>query len=139
MILQEILQISGNLPSKLALMYYDYDSSSLKEINESSVSLALYPYESTVRRFFLCGDFIQDKTCSISCSVNSTMAYEVKILAGIKEPSIVDFNGAVSTVQVDQTTCEFAYLNAIPVDIFIESFTRSEYSVSLEIKLYVDL
>ena len=133
------LPITGTLPNGLGLMYLDQATETLMEITPETMYLAVYPYEQTSRRFYLCGDILFTK-CIISLTVDidsvHTSDYTVKILAGqTSTPSISSFVNATNTVTTSYSLTNPIYSNAIPIDIFLVSNLRTESVAALSINI----
>ena len=132
------IPITGTLSAGLGLMYLDPISETLKEIDVTSMYIPVYPFESVVRRFYLCGDALfLDSVIIIKVSVDTAHQddYDVKILAGQENPRLSDFDTADNKCVTSYGNINNYFANAIPVDILLSSNLRSESAAQLNINI----
>ena len=103
----------------LALTEFDTESESLVEITNESLIIAVPAKRFTIKRFYLIGEMLYNNTISVQVSTGS-VSYIAKLLLGSKEfPRYSDF--IESEVSSTYDTSNFKFLNALPVDVLIES------------------
>ena len=132
------IPISGTIDSGLALMYIDPLTESLKEIDTNHMFISCYPYESVIRRFYLCGDILST-TANITVTANMDSIHEddytVQVLMGMTNPRRSDFSDASNSFTTSYGTSADYFANAIAVDILLTSNLRSESTSSLIITI----
>lgn len=129
--------IEGSIDNGLGLMYFNPQLETLIEVSDASLNFAVYPYEKTIRRFYLCGDLIYNqRNLMITAEVSDSDLYSVKILIGSSIlPKLHEFDTALPEVYFNTSALGSHYTNAIPVDILIESLSSTEKTIELLIQL----
>ncbi len=120
----------------LALTEFDTESESLVEITNESLIIAVPAKRFTIKRFYLIGEMLYNNTISVQVSTGS-VSYIAKLLLGSKEfPRYSDF--IESEVSSTYDTSNFKFLNALPVDILIESKHMSQTDCTIDITIGVE-
>lgn len=120
----------------LALTEFDTESESLVEITNESLIIAVPAKRFTIKRFYLIGEMLYNNTISVQVSTGS-ISYAAKLLLGSKEfPRYSDF--IESEVSSTYDTSNFKFLNALPVDILIESKHMSQTDCTIDITIGVE-
>lgn len=120
----------------LALTEFDTESESLVEITNESLIIAVPAKRFTIKRFYLIGEMLYNNMISVQVSTGS-VSYIAKLLLGSKEfPRYSDF--IESEVSSTYDTSNFKFLNALPVDILIESKHMSQTDCTIDITIGVE-
>lgn len=120
----------------LALTEFDTESESLVEITNESLIIAVPAKRFTIKRFYLIGEMLYNNMISVQVSTGS-VNYIAKLLLGSKEfPRYSDF--IESEVSSTYDTSNFKFLNALPVDILIESKHMSQTDCTIDITIGVE-
>ena len=120
----------------LALTEFDTESESLVEITNESLIIAVPAKRFTIKRFYLIGEMLYNNTISVQVSTGS-VNYIAKLLLGSKEfPRYSDFIEAEVSSTYD--TSNFKFLNALPVDVLIESKHLSQTDCTIDITIGVE-
>lgn len=120
----------------LALTEFDTESESLVEITNESLIIAVPAKRFTIKRFYLIGEMLYNNTISVQVSTGS-VSYIAKLLLGSKEfPRYSDF--IESEVSSTYDTSNFKFLNALPVDVLIESKHLSQTDCTIDITIGVE-
>ena len=120
----------------LALTEFDTESESLVEITNESLIIAVPAKRFTIKRFYLIGEMLYNNTISVQVSTGS-VSYIAKLLLGYKEfPRYSDF--IESEVSSTYDTSNFKFLNALPVDVLIESKHLSQTDCTIDITIGVE-
>ena len=128
--------ITGTLDNDIGLMYFDPTSQTLKEFDSSVVNIPLYPYDKTIKRFYLCGPILHDsRNLVIEVLTTDSELYNTKVLVGNNRPTKTDFNLASDSFSFNTSILGSVYTNVIPVDVYIESITSTEKTINLEINI----
>ena len=119
----------------LALTEFDTESESLVEITNESLIIAVPAKRFTIKRFYLIGEMLYNNRISVQVSTGS-VSYIAKLLLGSKEfPRYSDF--IESEVSSTYDTSNFKFLNALPVDVLIESKHLSQTDCTIDITIGV--
>ena len=119
----------------LALTEFDTESESLVEITNESLIIAVPAKRFTIKRFYLIGEMLYNNTISVQVSTGS-VSYIARLLLGSKEfPRYSDF--IESEVSSTYDTSNFKFLNALPVDVLIESKHLSQTDCTIDITIGV--
>lgn len=123
--------------NELYLAYVDPTLNSLKEIESSSMYLNMKPFEKVIRRFYICSPDLQFKKLTVVADIDGPQkyAYSVKIRIGFNYSDLDSFNHSSNIFSSVVSLSENYYDNAIPVDILIESFNKTETCNILDISL----
>ncbi len=120
----------------LALTEFDTESESLVEITNESLIIAVPAKRFTIKRFYLIGEMLYNNRISVQVSTGS-VSYIAKLLLGSKEfPRYSDF--IESEVSSTYDTSTFKFLNALPVDVLIESKHLSQTDCTIDITIGVE-
>lgn len=120
----------------LALTEFDTESESLVEITNESLIIAVPAKRFTIKRFYLIGEMLYNNTISVQVSTGS-ISYAAKLLLGSKEfPRYSDF--IESEVSSTYDTSNFKFLNALPIDVLIESKHMSQTDCTIDITIGVE-
>ena len=120
----------------LALTEFDTESESLVEITNESLIIAVPAKRFTIKRFYLIGEMLYNNTISVQVFTGS-VNYIAKLLLGSKEfPRYSDF--IESEVSSTYDTSNFKFLNALPVDVLIESKHLSQTDCTIDITIGVE-
>ena len=120
----------------LALTEFDTESESLVEITNESLIIAVPAKRFTIKRFYLIGEMLYNNMISVQVSTGS-VNYIAKLLLGSKEfPRYSDF--IESEVSSTYDTSNFKFLNALPVDVLIESKHMSQTDCTIDITIGVE-
>ncbi len=120
----------------LALTEFDTESESLVEITNESLIIAVPAKRFTIKRFYLIGEMLYNNMISVQVSTGS-VSYIAKLLLGSKEfPRYSDF--IESEVSSTYDTSNFKFLNALPVDVLIESKHLSQTDCTIDITIGVE-
>lgn len=120
----------------LALTEFDTESESLVEITNESLIIAVPAKRFTIKRFYLIGEMLYNNTISVQVSTGS-VSYIAKLLLGSKEfPRYSDF--IESEVSSTYDTSNFKFLNALPVDVLIESKHLSQTDCTIDVTIGVE-
>ena len=120
----------------LALTEFDTESESLVEITNESLIIAVPAKRFTIKRFYLIGEMLYNNTISVQVSTGS-VSYIAKLLLGSKEfPRYSDF--IESEVSSTYDTSNFKFLNALPIDVLIESKHLSQTDCTIDITIGVE-
>lgn len=120
----------------LALTEFDTESESLVEITNESLIIAVPAKRFTIKRFYLIGEMLYNNMISVQVSTGS-VNYIAKLLLGSKEfPRYSDF--IESEVSSTYDTSNFKFLNALPVDVLIESKHLSQTDCTIDITIGVE-
>lgn len=120
----------------LALTEFDTESESLVEITNESLIIAVPAKRFTIKRFYLIGEMLYNNTISVQVSTGS-VSYIAKLLLGSKEfPRYSDF--IESEVSSTYDTSNFKFLNALPIDVLIESKHMSQTDCTIDITIGVE-
>lgn len=125
--------------NELYLAYVDPTLNSLKEIESSSMYLKMNPFEKVIRRFYVCSDEIYTTQITVIASIDGPQkhAYDVKVRLGYSYSNINSFINSSNMDSVIVNTAQNYYDNAIPVDVYIESFNKTETCNVLDISINV--
>lgn len=135
----ETLQISGVLPDKIGLMYFDPQTETLKEVDGTSLYLACLSYEYVIRRFYICGELLEyNSTVRIIVGTEDSDLYTTKVTLGQVNPIYSSFEFSTNELLVTSAELGTMYNNAIPIDVLVVSIAATEKLVSLDIKLVVE-
>ena len=120
----------------LALTEFDTESESLVEITNESLIIAVPAKRFTIKRFYLIGEMLYNNTISVQVSTGS-VNYIAKLLLGSKEfPRYSDFIESEGSSTYD--TSNFKFLNALPVDVLIESKHLSQTDCTIDVTIGVE-
>ena len=135
----EIILPTNDNTSTLALMYYDPDYGALREIDENDIYLEVAAFESSVRRFYLVGELLDDNQLAYKITVRlqtpQRYNYEVRVLAGEINPRLHQFEHTSNVVLTSYSLASNRFANAIPVDILLTSKNDTEALVVLDIEI----
>ena len=123
--------------NELYLAYVDPTLNSLKEIESSSMYLNMKPFEKVIRRFYICSPDLQFKKLTVVADIDGPQkyAYSVKVRIGFDYSDLESFNHASGIACAVVSSSQNYYDNAIPVDILIESYNKTETCNILDISL----
>lgn len=128
-----ILKTKENI-STIALAYLDETDGFLKEVTEKNMYVAIPSFKKGLKRFYLIGDYLYNYSLSVSALVTNPELV-VKVLLGRKINTLEIFTPATHIDKVIYQEAEFKYLNAVPLDILIESQSILELTESLIIEI----
>ena len=119
----------------LALAEFDVDTESLKEVSSDSFVLAVSSKKFTIKRYYLIGELLYNNNITVKVSTGSPN-YTASVLIGYTEfPRYSDFTKDLEEVSYD--TSNYKFLNALPVDVLLESNTLAIRDCHIEIEIGV--
>ena len=118
--------------SDLMLAIFDEKEERLIEVTANDLTLAVPAGKKRIKRFYLIGDMIYNKRVRVSISLY-TDEYSVGVLIGKENASFHDFYSTSTSAIFDER--DSRYLNALPVDIMIESKAFSYKNVPISITI----
>ena len=123
--------------NELYLTYVDPNSNTLKEVQPDSMYLKMKPFERIIRRFYVCSNEIFLRKLIVAATVDGPQkhAYNVKVRIGFDYSDLESFNHASGIACAVVSSSQNYYDNAIPVDILIESYNKTETCNILDISL----
>lgn len=125
---------TSEVVNNLALTELDAETESLREVTEDSFVIAVSSKRFTIKRYYLIGEMLYKKYITVRVTTGS-FDYTARILVGSKEyPRYSDFNREIHK-GVSYDTSNFKYLNALPVDVLVESNRISQTDCTLEIEI----
>lgn len=122
--------------STLILATYDTSSEMLKEVKDEDLYIPVAALRRVIKRYYLIGELIYENNLKISIST-TTPGYTCKVAIGLSSPRYSDFDEYTYTMSTTYKNAKYSYLNALPVDIYIESTDLSYSDVELDIDLEV--
>ena len=125
--------------NEVYLAYVDPVSNALKEIDPSTLYLKMSPFERVIRRFYVCSNQIDATQITAIASIDGPQkhAYDVKVRLGYNYSNLNSFINSSNIDNVIVNTAQNYYDNAIPIDIYIESFNKTETCNVLDISINV--
>lgn len=123
--------------NELALAIYDEKNEILREITEDDLVISLTAYQRTIQRLYLIGELLYTNTLSVSVATD-TSDYTAKVIIGKEDPRLSDFVEYSDRYTTTFKTADFRFLNALPVDVYVESNSFAEQDVGIEITIEVD-
>ena len=125
---------TSEVVNNLALAELDAETESLKEVTEDSFVVAVSSQRFTIKRYYLIGEMLYNKNLTVAVTTGSE-DYTAKVLVGYKEyPRYSDFYDTMAT-GISYDTSNYKYLNALPVDILVESRVISQTDCTIEIEI----
>lgn len=123
--------------NELALALYDDRDEVLREVTENDLVFPVFSNKRIIKRLYLIGEFLYKKQITVSVSTDNTQ-YIAKVVIGREDIRYSDFIEYTNMHSTTYDTSPYKYLNALPVDIYIESLGFSSEDVSIEIDLKVE-
>ena len=124
--------------STMALAVYDERDEVLKEVSETDLIFTVKANQRNIKRLYLIGDLLYTNSVTISVTVSDTTQYTAKVLAGLEFTRYSDFADKTNTITINYNTASHKFLNALAVDILLESKTFSTTDVPLSITIGVN-
>jgi len=124
--------------STMALAVYDERDEVLKEVSETDLIFTVKANQRNIKRLYLIGDLLYTNSVTISVSVSDTAQYTARVLAGLEFTRYSDFADKTNTITINYNTASHKFLNALAVDILLESKTFSTTDVPLSITIGVN-
>lgn len=125
----------------LALAVYDERDEILREITEDDLIFPVFFNRRIIKRLYLIGEMIYDKNLTVTINIpsESTNLYTAKIRVGLDKPRYSDFDEFSSTHTVSYSSSNYKFLNALPVDVMIESKDITYADVSVDITITAEV
>lgn len=128
---------TSEVVNNLALTELDTETESLVEVTEDSFVIAVSSKRFTIKRYYLIGEMLYNKNITVKV-ITGSEDYTAKVLVGYKEyPRYSDFIESTFS-NISYTTSSYKYLNALPVDVLVESNRISQTDCTLEIEIGAD-
>lgn len=124
--------------SELALALYDERDETLREVTSNDLVFPVFANKRIIKRLYLIGEFLYKKKITVSVTSSDTKQYITKLIMGREGLRYSDFSEYTSTYTTTYDQCSDKFLNALPVDIFIESVGFSTEDVSIDIDIKVE-
>lgn len=124
--------------STMALAVYDERDEVLKEVSETDLIFTVKANQRNIKRLYLIGDLLYTNSVTISVTVSDITQYTAKVLAGLEFTRYSDFADKTNTITINYNTASHKFLNALAVDILLESKTFSTTDVPLSITIGVN-
>lgn len=124
--------------SMMALAVYDERDEVLKEVSEEDLIFTVKANQRSIKRLYLIGDLLYTNSVTVSVTVADTTQYTAKILAGLEFTRYSDFSDKTNTITINYSTASHKFLNALAVDVLLESKTFSTTDIPISITLGVN-
>lgn len=124
--------------SELALALYDERDETLREVTSDDLVFPVFANKRIIKRLYLIGEFLYKKNITVSVTSSDTKQYITKLVIGREGLRYSDFSEYTNTYTTTYDQCSAKFLNALPVDIFIESTGFSTEDVSIDINIKVE-
>lgn len=123
--------------SELALALYDERDETLREVTSDDLVFPVFANKRIIKRLYLIGEFLYKKKITVSVTSSDTKQYITKLVIGREGLRYSDFSEYTNTYTTTYDQCSDKFLNALPVDIFIEStgFSTEDVSIDIDIKV----
>lgn len=123
--------------SELALALYDERDETLREVTSDDLVFPVFANKRIIKRLYLIGEFLYKKNITVSVTSSDTKQYITKLVIGREGLRYSDFSEYTNTYTTTYDQCSDKFLNALPVDIFIEStgFSTEDVSIDIDIKV----
>ena len=123
--------------SELALALYDERDETLREVTSDDLVFPVFANKRIIKRLYLIGEFLYKKNITVSVTSSDTKQYITKLVIGREGLRYSDFSEHTNTYTTTYDQCSDKFLNALPVDIFIEStgFSTEDVSIDIDIKV----
>lgn len=123
--------------SMLALAVYDEKGEVLKEATPEDLVFTVKANQKNMKRLYLIGELLYTHNITITANIDSE-EYDVKVLSGIEFTRYSDFADKTNTVVVTYSEAPHKFLNALAVDVLLESKAFSLTSVPITITIEVN-
>ena len=124
--------------SELALALYDERDETLREVTSNDLVFPVFANKRIIKRLYLIGEFLYKKKITVSVTSSDTKQYITKLVIGREGLRYSDFSEYTNTYTTTYDQCSDKFLNALPVDIFIESVGFSTEDVGIDIDIKVE-
>ena len=124
--------------SELALALYDERDETLREVTSDDLVFPVFANKRIIKRLYLIGEFLYKKKITVSVTSSDTKQYITKLVIGREGLRYSDFSEYTNTYTTTYDQCSDKFLNALPVDIFIESVGFSTEDVGIDIDIKVE-
>ena len=124
--------------SELALALYDERDETLREVTSDDLVFPVFANKRIIKRLYLIGEFLYKKNITVSVTSSDTKQYITKLVIGREGLRYSDFSEYTNTYTTTYDQCSDKFLNALPVDIFIESVGFSTEDVGIDIDIKVE-
>lgn len=121
----------------LALAIYDDKEETLREVRAEDLVFPIFATNRLIKRFFLIGELLYKNSITVTTTSSDPLQYTTKVVIGRNNLRYSDFIEYSSSDTTTYDTSTNKYLNALPVDVYIESLGYSEMDVSLDIDISV--
>ncbi len=133
------LNITSTLSDNIGIMYFDPVTESLKEL-DSTVYVSCTSFAYSIKRFYLCGSLLEyNSVVQLNVSTTDSDLYTVKIRYPNNSYSILpDYDTSTDQLIINSSVLGDIYVNAIPIDVLIQSNTVTEKSIDLVFSLVTE-
>lgn len=123
--------------SELALALYDERDETLREVTSDDLVFPVFANKRIIKRLYLIGEFLYKKKITVSVTSSDTQQYITKLVIGREGLRYSDFSEYTNTYTTTYDQCSDRFLNALPVDILIEStgFSAEDVGIDIDIKV----
>lgn len=121
--------------NELALSIYDDKDEILREITGDDLVFPVYTGRRLIKRLYLIGELLYDNPVTVKVTVHDTVQYRAKVVIGKDNPRFSDFVEYTDTATAVYSTSQNKYMNALPVDVYIESLAISVEDVEISIEI----
>lgn len=121
--------------NELALAIYDDRDEILREVQEDDLVFPVYTGRRLIKRLYLIGELLYDNPVEVKVMVNDPTQYNVKVVIGKDSPRFSDFTEYTDTHSTSYKSSSSKFMNALPVDIYVESLGISSIDVEVSIEI----
>ena len=121
----------------LALAYFDEQEEVLKEVTEDDLIFPVFSNKRIIKRLYVIGDLLYNNQITVEVTTDSSQ-YRAKIAIGRDTLRYSDFDEYTNIQTTTYAQSPYKLLNALPVDIYIESLGVSTEDVGLDIQISVE-
>lgn len=121
--------------NELALAIYDDRDEILREVQEDDLVFPVYTGRRLIKRLYLIGELLYDNPVEVKVMVNDQTQYNVKVVIGKDSPRFSDFTEYTDTHSTSYKSSSSKFMNALPVDIYVESLGISSIDVEVSIEI----
>ena len=121
--------------NELALAIYDDRDEILREVQEDDLVFPVYTGRRLIKRLYLIGELLYDNPVEVKVMVNDPTQYNVKVVIGKDSPRFSDFTEYTDTHSTSYKSSSSKFMNAWPVDIYVDSLGISSIDVEVSIEI----
>lgn len=125
--------------SALALARYDEKDEVLKEVTIEDLVFTVKANQRSIKRLYIIGDLLYTNSIVVTVTVEDTTQYTAKVLSGLEFTRYSDFSDKTNIVTFAYNTAQHKFLNALSIDVLLESKDFSTVDVPISIKLEAKL